>query len=133
MKIFFLDDSKERQIVFQHHFAKLAEIIFASDIEEAKEKFLPNAEYDLIFLDHDLGDRIFVSSEDENTGAEFCRWLKNNWENSGTPIYIHSHNPVGAKNMINIIGTAKPYPFAYMMHDWKTGNMQMFGKTINDI
>ena len=40
-------------------------------------------------LDHDLGSK--------KTGYDFCKWLvKNNWRGA---FRIHSQNPVGAKNM----------------------------------
>lgn len=55
-------------------------------------------EYDLIFLDHDLGNREYVDSDDSNTGFQVAKAIKGT-PNESTFIVIHSANPVGAENI----------------------------------
>ena len=54
--------------------------------------------YDLVYLDHDLGGRQMVDSDEEETGAAFTRWLPPAGEHQPL-IMIHSFNPVGAQRM----------------------------------
>jgi hypothetical protein len=133
MKVFFLDDDPERQKFFFHNFSKFAEIDSAYNAKEAIEKFKPP--YEVIFLDHDLGGRIFVDSKDINTGSEFCRWLKDNWENDATPIIIHSLNPAGVYSMKSILQgyNVESIPFNKIVSSWKSGELNFLGYTIKDI
>jgi CheY-like chemotaxis protein len=54
--------------------------------------------FDMIFLDHDLDHRIFVTSEDPTTGYQVAKKIPET-VNSKTPVIIHSFNPEGAENM----------------------------------
>ena len=67
--------------------------------------------YDMIFLDHDLGNRIFVPSEDSNTGYQVAKILKET-PNKDTHVIVHSFNPEGTDNMVAVIGkNASKKPF----------------------
>ena len=50
--------------------------------------------FDLIFLDHDLGD------EEDNSGFWVAKSITSGL-NDSTPVVIHSMNPVGAENIFN--------------------------------
>ena len=98
-----------------------------------------NDNYDGIFLDHDLGGLQMVNSDDLNTGYAFCDWLiKNTKSSMNTPIVIHSVNPVGAKNMLNILSDGKfsevfilPYPT--LQNFWFSNKIRVGGKEFKDI
>ena len=78
---------------------------------QAGISYVENEKFDIIFLDHDLGDRIFVSSEDPNTGYQVAKAIVNSI-NSKTPIVVHSYNPVGVKNILSVLkDTAVSIPF----------------------
>jgi CheY-like chemotaxis protein len=67
--------------------------------------------YDMIFLDHDLGGRIFVPSEDPETGYQVAKILPET-VNRDTPVIVHSYNPDGADNIVSAIGrSARKEPF----------------------
>lgn len=54
--------------------------------------------YDLLLLDHDMEGR-FENSDYPNTGYQFCKWLVENVTEHKPQVVLHSHNPVGRKNM----------------------------------
>jgi hypothetical protein len=56
-----------------------------------------------MFLDHDLGDAIWVDSNEENTGYQFIKKLIENQLQKNSLIYIHSSNPIGANKMLNLL------------------------------
>ncbi len=66
--------------------------------------------YDLIFLDHDLGNREYVDSNDPNTGFQVAKAIKGTLNESAF-IVIHSANPVGAKNIQQELPQAVRAPF----------------------
>ena len=66
MKILILEDNLTRQEKFKQLFKN--QIIFlAENIQQAKECCKSN-EFQVMFLDHDLGNAIWVDSNEENTG-----------------------------------------------------------------
>jgi len=56
-----------------------------------------------MFLDHDLGGRIWTDSGEENTGYQFVKWIIEENKQKNTLIYIHSMNPIGANKMLNLL------------------------------
>lgn len=58
--------------------------------------------YDLVYLDHDLGGRQMVDSDEEETGAAFVRWLPPADEHQPV-ITIHSYNLPGATTMHRLL------------------------------
>ena len=81
----------------------------ATTANEAIEILKKGIDFDLISLDHDLGGEVFCSSELENSGYRVAQFLSDK-EIKGD-IVIHSWNPVGAKNMLNILPKAVYIPF----------------------
>jgi len=82
----------------------MSEVCYAKTAQEAIEFLKEIAHFDIIFLDHDLGQRTFVSPDDENTGSEVVRYLvEHSNEYSNTRFIIHSFNPIGAESMFNNI------------------------------
>jgi len=115
INILVLEDDETRITHFRERFHSLflvgentgkhmSEICYARTAQDAIEFLKETAHFDIIFLDHDLGDRVFVSSDDENTGSEVVRYLvEHSNEYSNTRFIIHSFNPIGAESMFNSI------------------------------
>jgi CheY-like chemotaxis protein len=115
MKILLLEDNQERINKFKELF-KNQTIFCCSDIHQAIDT-CNNWNIDIMFLDHDLDNRIWVDSREENTGYQFVKWLVDNKIQEKCLIYIHSMNPIGANRMLNYLlnngrdGIWIPFPF----------------------
>lgn len=121
MRILFLDDDHIRHSYFtlwtQGH-----DVRHVDTAQQAKDaiaaRYGTGSGYDLIFLDHDLGGRTFVSSEEENTGYQVARFLSDklkSWQSQRRPrIVVHSWNPAGAERMVKALDAA-----GYKV-DWRT-------------
>lgn len=96
MKIFVLEDSLERIELFRQRLHN-HQVTYCDDVEVAKD-ILKKGSFSILFLDHDLDNRIFVKSNEPNTGYQLAKWLK---ETGLTfdQIFIHSMNPIGVKNI----------------------------------
>lgn len=70
-RILFLDDCPNRTKKFRRKWP------MATTVETAQECIdkLDEKEWDIVWLDHDLGGETFVSSEDTNCGMEVVRWI----------------------------------------------------------
>ncbi len=97
MKVIFLDDDGGRQIQMKSALPCIEQVRTAN---EAIAAIRATDRIDWLFLDHDLGGEIFVSSNRYDTGMTVAKWLALNPRDIGQ-IIIHTHNPVGAKNMGN--------------------------------
>lgn len=76
----------------------------------AKELIVSNAELSRISFDHDLG-------ENEPTGFDLAKWLveydlDNNILNSDFLFTVHSMNPIGSKNIRELLNSYLRYKFA---------------------
>lgn len=91
----FLDDDPARHSKFQ------SRCPYATRVETsaATIKQLSENEFDIVFLDHDLGGEIFVDSDREDTGMEVVRWLQSN-HCTIELIVIHSLNDGAVTNMV---------------------------------
>ena len=94
MKTLFLDDSKERTKFFKQYFPN------AKCVETAKEciEKLSEEDWDVVFLDHDLGGKVMVSESELETGSEVVRWIKNN-KPKVKAFILHSLNFPARENM----------------------------------
>lgn len=111
MKILFLDDMEIRHKTFAKKF-KGNDITFVKTAKEAIDVLSKDLEWDLICLDHDLGNRIFISSNDENSGYQVAKFLED--KNLKCEIVIHSCNPIGAKNMMRCLPQADYKPIFWL-------------------
>lgn len=116
MKIFILEDDMERMVYFREWFEDF-EIDHAEDAEPAI-RMLGSTKYDAIFLDHDLGGKVYVDSGDPNTGFQVAKSIPKG-PNADTPTIVHSMNPVGAKNMLSVLTTSQKghIPFSTAIKD----------------
>lgn len=108
MKLFILEDDPIRIEKFKTMFSKHDVDL----VENAQDgiRLLNENKYDYIFLDHDLGGEQMVDSYEDNTGYTVAKEIPNG-PNSGTPIIIHSFNPIGAANMKSILPGSRRMPF----------------------
>lgn len=107
-RILVLDDDISRIESFQKRIqnSNLRENYSFLHVSTAKEciDVLKNFDYDLIFLDHDLGGDTFVSTEESNTGSEVARWIyQHPHKIRKSKVFIHSFNLEGAQYMHNLI------------------------------
>lgn len=110
MKILILEDSGTRIKLFEKHLGKDHELFFFDRVDEAEAALELIGDFDILFLDHDLDNRVFVDSKELNTGYQFAKWIsKQNMKFE--EIIIHSMNPVGAQNIKAILPEAKIIPF----------------------
>jgi CheY-like chemotaxis protein len=100
MKIFVLEDNEERNVSFRKWLAG-HDVTYVEDAWTA-HPILKNKKFDLIFLDHDLGNRSNVNSDDPNTGYAVAKEIKNG-VNKDTQVIVHSMNPNGAINILRVL------------------------------
>ncbi len=89
MKIF-LDDMREAP----------AGYILCKTYDECIEALM-DGDVDVLSLDHDIG------SSDDMTGYSVCMWMVMN-KTYPKEVYIHSANPVGMKNMVQLLDRYMP-------------------------
>lgn len=98
MQILILEDDPNRHELFKRkligHGLTIAETAAQAIV------MLQAYQFDLIFLDHDLGGETFVSENNKNTGSEVVRWMLENCITKA-PIVIHSMNDPAASSMMN--------------------------------
>lgn len=100
MRALVLEDSQER---IEEFFQRFIEKEWDADIVETAAKCidkLKTVEYDIVFLDHDLGGEVYVNVSEKNTGSEVARfWNDDENINKEALVVIHSYNPTGAEYM----------------------------------
>lgn len=97
LRVLVLEDSAERMKVLRP-LLKDCEVDHYEDCGPALLGAKPP--YDLLLLDHDLGGRTFVPSEDENTGHTFVSSEVGQAVCRDTTVIVHSHNWDGAQRMV---------------------------------
>ncbi len=100
-RILFLDDDLDRHRKVKSHMPYDAVYTAVGAIEKLSTK-----QYDIVFLDHDLGGRQMVDSNEEETGYTVAKWIAAN-----KPviefIVVHSLNHGGSANMISVLRRAE--------------------------
>jgi CheY-like chemotaxis protein len=115
MKILILEDNTERIRVFKSVLGEHELFIF-DKVKEAKS-FIEKNEVEILLLDHDLDDKIMVNSNDENTGYQFAKFIKQSGKKFDQ-IIIHSLNPVGSvmmeEELKDCANEVKRIPFVFL-------------------
>lgn len=111
MRILVLDDSKSRHEQFRKNLPYTWDLWFTYEAEECID-LLDTQKWDVLFLDHDLGNRVFCPS-DENSGYAVACWLEEFPSRKPKVIVIHSANPVGARKMWMALKDALRMPFIW--------------------
>ena len=123
-KILILEDNAERIKLFKSLLLNKfkvnemdVDILFTDNVEDAKKLFDKHKKFDMIFLDHDLDNRVYVDSNEPNTGYQFAKYLNEKLEDEDyktTVIIIHTMNPIGAQNMKDALYSWSYIPFIKM-------------------
>lgn len=109
MRIFVLEDNFERQKIFRDKLKNHEMVLFDNAIDAID--FLKNdIDFDIMYLDHDLGNEVYVDIKEKNTGSEVARFLSD--KEVRAKIVIHSYNAIGAQNMMNYLFDAIYIPFS---------------------
>lgn len=118
MNVFILEDdpTNERLPFFRKKLNKHT-LFIAKEAEEGvrvlQEMLDKHIPIDYIFLDHDLGGRIYVDSGDENCGMRVAEFIK--LKGIRAEIILHTQNIVGADNMRHVLPEARIIPFPTLM------------------
>lgn len=118
MKIFILEDNQERIKIFLEKYPKA---IVAKTATDAIAILSKQKTWDKIFLDHDLGNEIFVDVNVQNTGSEVARWMSEHPIEG--EIIIHSLNPIGVRHMMALLPKAEYIPFYRLQTILKYGDV----------
>ena len=104
-RILILDDDATRHEQFAKKYIG-EELVHVTIAAEAINHLEYGPKFDYVFLDHDLGGLQMVESGDD-TGYEVAEWLSRNDEfKPRNSVILHSLNPVGRKNMCNVLKKA---------------------------
>ena len=123
MNIFILEDDVGYRVpIFKERLAH-QKLYFAETAQEGiklLEKLTEDGvELDYIFLDHDLGGKIFVSSSEENCGVTVAQFISDEGIKTKKGVILHTQNPWGATNMRDILPYAKIIPFPNLIKQMK--------------
>ena len=110
MKILILDDDITRLDIFKKNLIGHS-VVCVMTAQETIQK-LSDEIWDYVFLDHDLGGKMYVPSG-IGTGYEVAKWLSENADRKPKKIIIHSFNEPGRKNMQNVLPEAEIFPGAW--------------------
>jgi CheY-like chemotaxis protein len=114
LRVLVLDDNKIRLKIFKRNLIG-AVIVCTETVKDCiKELRDSEANYDYLFLDHDLDGKIYVPSG-PGTGYEVAQWLKNNPHKKPNKIILHSCNEEGIKKMLEELPEASPLIAVFMM------------------
>jgi CheY-like chemotaxis protein len=117
MKILILEDNLVRIEKFKELFRNQELWIF-DNVKSAFE-FCQVEDIQLMLLDHDLGNQIWVDSNEDNTGYQFVKKLIENQLQKNSLYYIHSSNPIGANKMLNLLLDNKFDGIWFPYHLWR--------------
>ena len=96
MNILFLDDNPERQKAFKR---KITTAIIVATSQACIEALsIEDMEWDMVFLDHDLGGEEMVGSDRDDCGMAVVRWISQN-EPFIRHIIVHTMNPPAGVEM----------------------------------
>jgi len=110
--ILMLDDNPSRQAGFRRRFPDDKVVV----VEPAADaiRMLAQIQWDVAYLDHDLGGRTLVDSSEPDTGFQVARWLSENPKYIPKRVFLHSLNSVGRANMSRVLPQAEDALFAWM-------------------
>jgi len=124
MKILILEDNELRNNQFRKNLiGHTIEIV--DNVKDLKTHLL-RTQWDILFLDHDLGGEHYISFENENTGSGAARWLNQNPDKQPPMIFLHSLNESGRKNMKSLLPKSVGTPFIWSLLDSETITTEYF-------
>jgi hypothetical protein len=103
-----------------HTFQKILanhDLYFFNNVEEAKKAFDLLGPFDFIFLDHDMDLRVYVPSDEPNTGYQLAKYIAE--KGTTAEIVIHTMNVPGAERMLAVLPQAKFIQFPILIQHMK--------------
>lgn len=90
-------------------------------------KVLPRLteEWDVVFLDHDLGGETYVSSDRRDTGMEVVRWVVKHKPQGIKEFVVHTMNHRAGREMVQLLTQAgyktsyQPFFNMFALQGWK--------------
>jgi len=113
-KILILEDSSARIKIFKKILINCV-LTLVDVVNDAVYIDKTLGPFDFYFLDHDLDHRIYVPSNEENTGYQFAKYLAK--ERADAQVILHTMNFYGAQNMLSILPNAIYIPFTKLAND----------------
>lgn len=98
--IFIFEDDQNRVEQFRKYLSK--DTLTITDNIDTAKKLLKENKYDIALLDHDMDHNIMVESTERNTGYQVAVFICQE-QIVFDQIIVHSHNPVGAENMMHVL------------------------------
>lgn len=104
VKVLILEDMHERHVEFHKrmHEVGISDYTIVEDADSCIANLKLN-NYDIIFLDHDLNNEVYVSTMLDNTGSGVVRWIVENQNNKQALFVLHSLNHGGRENMKSLL------------------------------
>jgi CheY-like chemotaxis protein len=109
MKILIIEDDPARIFWFREKLRSICEPVILETADEGA-RAVRQEQFDIIFLDHDLGGEVFVASEEKNTGYQVALAIPDSI-NGQTHVIIHSWNPIGAHRIKEVLPAAHRMAF----------------------
>jgi len=100
MNVLILEDNTERIKWFVDNLDDLHDLTICTTARAAIAA-LEGSEFNMVFLDHDLGGKTFVLSEDPNTGYQVALHIASMGQTF--KVVIHSWNPAGVQKMADAL------------------------------
>jgi CheY-like chemotaxis protein len=119
MKILVLDDDQYRLDIFKRNIDQgliTSQVDYVKTAHDAIECLQATADYNYVFLDHDLGGQQ-MEWQEENCGMQVVDWIIANNYRKNVSIIIHSWNIPRAKEMCLRL-TDAGYPAVQMPGAW---------------
>lgn len=134
MDVLILEDAKYRISSFREMLDFVPVIV--STAEDAIRELSHKDTWHYIFLDHDLGNEIYVDSSRKDCGMEVVRWLMKNQIDTFA-VVCHSHNEYARKEMVQTLSAkyrVKDEPFLTLSRDSDSIRvLNVMNKTEQDI
>ena len=122
LRVMILEDDHNRINQFKSILElQIQDVSYHLTAESFIEQLDQETRVDLMLLDHDLGERVYVDTNDPNTGSEVVRHILTNRDDEKfktTKIIVHSFNNVAAKYMVDVLARVK-FDVLYVPGVWK--------------
>ncbi len=108
MKILFLDDMPERTDAFTDWCLEKGGEVFSglrtvNTAQKAIKVLVEEGKFDLIFLDHDLGEEHYKGSHDSTCGCVVMKWIVEHGPWNQVVVVVHSYNSSAAQRMVSML------------------------------
>jgi CheY-like chemotaxis protein len=110
MRILILEDDPKRWVAFKRNLIG-NEVMIVDQTDQAID-LLKSQYWDALFLDHDLGGKVYCESG-PGTGWEVAEWLSKNEDLAPKVVITHSLHDVGRANICKVFPKAVEAPFLW--------------------